>query len=107
MKKYLFLIPVIIVIGVLACQSTAKEPNDLEGKKAFLKEKKAALAILKEEIKTLEDEILVLDPPKDKPAVLVNTHNVQLSKFQRFVELQGVVSTDNLILQGLHINFCN
>lgn len=97
MKKYLFAILVIIIGGIIACQTGTSEPQDLEGKKELLKVKKQSLALLKEEIKVLEKDLLLLDPPKEKPAVLVNTLSIVNQVFERFVDLQGVVVTDDLV----------
>lgn len=97
MKKYLLLIPVFIIAGIIACQSEKAEPKDVEGKRALLKEKKQALVTLKDEIKILEDEIQLMDPPKDKPAVLVNAIEIYPQTFKRYVSLQGNVTTDDLV----------
>ncbi|NNF33168.1 MAG: efflux RND transporter periplasmic adaptor subunit, partial [Saprospiraceae bacterium] len=83
--------------GIYACQSEKEEPKDVEGKRALLKEKKQALVALKDEIKVLEEEIFVMDPPKDKPAVLVNALEILPKTFRRFVSLQGRVTTDDLV----------
>lgn len=97
MKKYLLLIPVFIIAGIYACQSEKAEPKDVEGKRVLLKEKKLALVALKDEIKVLEEEIFLMDPPKDKAAVLVNAIEIFPKTFRRFVSLQGRVTTDDLV----------
>ena len=95
MKKYFILI--IGIIFLSSCQNNGKTTDDLAGKKALLKEKKAALKTLENEIATLENEILVLDPPKEKPAVLVNATPIKMDTFQRYVDLQGAVTADDLV----------
>ena len=97
MKKYLFLVPLFIIAGIFACQSGQLEPQDAEGKRALLKAKQQELALLKEEIKSLEEELLELDPPKSKPAILVNTIEIIPQTFKRYVSLQGTVATDELV----------
>ncbi len=97
MKKYLLLIPVFIIAGIFACQSEKAAPKDVAGKRVLLKEKKQALAAMKEEIKVLEDEILEMDPPKEKAAVLVNAIELSPRIFKRYVSLQGRVTTEDLV----------
>ena len=97
MKKYLLLIPVFIIAGIFACQTENAEPKDVEGKRILLKEKKEALALLKEEITVLEKEILVMDPPKEKAAILVNALEMIPQTFKRYVSLQGKVTSEDLI----------
>lgn len=98
MKKIFLLLP--IVLFMAACAGTAPEPktpNDLEGKKALLKEKQMALQTLRNEITQLEKEIAVLDPSSAKTRHLVTTLPVERKAFNHFVEIQGTVQSDELI----------
>jgi len=72
-------------------------PQDLAGKRALLKEKKAELRELTAVINQLETEIAELDPSLKSQGRLVTTARVEQSDFQHFVEIQGAVEADDLV----------
>ncbi len=97
-----YIIPILILLLLGACQSdTATEvdviPTDLAGKRAYLKEKKAEFRELTRTIDKLETEINELAPPSEKAKKLVTTTNIELKDFKRFVEVQGVVESDDIV----------
>lgn len=97
-----YIIPILILLLLGACQSdTATEvdviPTDLAGKRAYLKEKKTEFRELTRTIDKLETEINELAPPSEKAKKLVTTTSIELKDFKRFVEVQGVVESDDIV----------
>jgi RND family efflux transporter MFP subunit len=100
-----FVAPVFLLLAtlaVVACSGPAAEenmiPEDLEGKKALLKEKRAALLKLSEEITLLESQLENLDPQSlEKRARLVVTAPVTRKDFIHYVDIQGSIVADDLI----------
>ena len=72
-------------------------PQDLEGKKELLRQKRAELKDITAVITQLEDEITALDPDKTNNARLVTTQKLSIKNFKRFVEVQGVVDAEDLV----------
>lgn len=95
MKKILYITLSIFVLA--SCGGEGKKIDDttVEGKRALLKEKKTALKTLEGEIAELKADILKMDPPKEKPAQLVSIETLAPSTFERFVDLQAAVMSDN------------
>lgn len=97
------ILPFIILTVLLAScqpapQATDTIPEDLDGKKVFLKEKKAELQALTQLIASLEQQIDSLDPNRRvKAGALVTTAPVERKDFKHFVEIQGSVQADNLV----------
>ena len=98
--KYIF--PTLVLAIVLsACggpSTTEEVPQDLEGKKALLREKKQVLSDLTAEITALEKEIASLDPNiiADNRTAVTAT-KLQPEDFEHFVEIQGTVQADDYI----------
>ncbi|MCG8332613.1 MAG: efflux RND transporter periplasmic adaptor subunit [Chitinophagales bacterium] len=98
--KYIF--PTLVLAIVLsACggpSTTEEVPQDLEGKKALLREKKQVLSELTAEITALEKEIASLDPNiiADNRTAVTAT-KLQPEDFEHFVEIQGTVQADDYI----------
>jgi RND family efflux transporter MFP subunit len=100
MKKIPFLLLLPIALFMASCGSTAPEsktPEDLEGKKALLKEKQMALQTLRDEIAQLEQEIAKLDPSSNKKTQLVTTLQLTKKTFNHYVEMQGVIQSDEVV----------
>ena len=73
-------------------------PQDLDGKRALLREKKAELKELTALIALLEDSIAVQDPATiRKQGRLVTTLPVVRNDFNHYVEIQGAVEADDLV----------
>ncbi len=98
MKNLLFILSAILVI-------TSCSPKDPEAEKiALLVEKKKTLSTKKSKIKELQneidklnDEILELEPKKDKPATLITTETIQTEDFERYTQVQASVLSDNQV----------
>jgi len=73
-------------------------PEDLDGKLALLKQKKAELRELTKFVSDLEGQIEELDPTiGEKPKKPVTTSKVQTTDFKHFVEIQGAVEADDMV----------
>jgi len=86
----------------IACQQEQQVdpnaiPTDLNGKKEFLKNKKAELRQLTQLIEKTEEEIEALIPDDQKARTLVTTAKVALKDFERFVEIQAAVEADDMV----------
>jgi RND family efflux transporter MFP subunit len=95
----LFILAIILATGCApAPQAGEAIPQDLEGKRAYLKTKKTELQELTRLIATLESQIDSLDPNRrvDK-GQLVTTIPVGRKDFRHYVEIQGSVQADNLV----------
>ena len=90
----------LIIILVVACQVEAPYPTDLPGKQALLKEKQKELKGLTKLVGKLEQEIDSLDPnsKKEKPRTLVTTKTVERKNFERFIDIQSNVQSDDIVM---------
>ncbi len=96
-----YLIPILTtLIFAVACQPAAEYPNDLVGKQTLLKEKQKELREMEKLIAKLETEIDSLDPnsKKEKPKTLVTTEVVQVKDFERYVDIQSNVQSDDVVM---------
>lgn len=88
----------LILFGVFACGGGNDEAvNDVSGKKQLLAEKKEAVKVLEEEIDKLKAELLILDPPKEKEALLVKTIIAEPASFNRYTDVQASVISDDMV----------
>ena len=71
-------------------------PEDLEGLKVVLSSKKSELATLQKEIKEITEKLVVIDPTLQEKAKLVDTMHLSKGVFDRFIELQGTVVSDDI-----------
>jgi len=86
-----------LIFFLVSCGGEEGIPEDLEGKKTYLKDKKAELTALKAEIASIEKAIEKLEPKKEKSKRLVSTKMAKVMDFNHFVELQGTVQSDDLV----------
>lgn len=94
----------LIAVLVLACQSEAPYPEDLAGKQALLKEQQKAYRAMEKRIAKLEHEIDSLSPnKKEKPRTLVTTLTVPRKKFDRFIDIQANVESDDKVMASSEI----
>lgn len=94
-KTYLLLL--FFAIGFVACKQKSEAwPEDKEGIKALLKEKKASLVSLQNDIDRLNDELLEIDPPKEEK-VLVSTTVLRADTLLRYSSIQGNVASDDIV----------
>ncbi len=85
---------------LFSCRPGAKSdaiPEDLEGKKKYLAERKADLRALEAKIEQVKGEILELDPPKEKPPIDVNTMVVKPQEFKRYIKAEGRIVGDDVV----------
>ena len=98
--RYTLFIMLILLINASCQQGGAdKWPDDLAGKKALVKEKRAALKELQADINLLKDEIMELDTTQQEEtrrAVKIDT--IGAENVSRFVEIQSVVEADDAVM---------
>ncbi|MEM7161770.1 MAG: efflux RND transporter periplasmic adaptor subunit [Bacteroidota bacterium] len=100
MKKYLYIIPIAVLI--IACGGNDESSSELD--KTNLEQVRAKRALLKEDeskiiaqIEELDEIIAKLDTTKKLP--LITIKNIATEEFEHFIELQGNVQTkNNLVL---------
>ena len=101
MRRYL--IPIMtLAFFMLACSGEkiqeATYPKDLAGKKKLLREKKAELKSLNQDIEKLVVEIDQLDTNnREKSRRLVTTKKIERKDFKRFVDIQATVAADDMV----------
>jgi membrane fusion protein (multidrug efflux system) len=95
MKFLYFLIATIL----LSCGQPKENelPADLEGKKALLAQKTEELKTLEKSIADLKKEIETMDPGSKKDILVVSIDTVKKEKFTRYIDLQGVVQSEDLV----------
>lgn len=93
--KYIF-----TTLLILICFASCKPdqwPDDLEGKQALLRDKKAEVRSLDVDIKKLKNEIEDLKPKKDKKRRLVSTQDIEKRDFQKYLNAQGSIVAENVV----------
>jgi RND family efflux transporter MFP subunit len=88
-----------IIVAVLAsCNSSAKDnKGDLTDKRNKVQKLKAERSKLDTEIKSLEDQIAKADPGSVKAQPkLVATTAIQSGEFVHYIDLQGMITTENI-----------
>ncbi len=98
--KYLFPLLLITVL-VLACQPEKLTPEEfLKQQETLLKEKQKELRSLTKVIGKLENTIDSLNPEseKEKPRTLVTTQDVSRKNFERFIDIQSNVQSDDVVM---------
>lgn len=101
MNKKLMILSIAAALIISACGgSGAKDSKgDLNDKKVKLEKLKADKSKLDGEIKSLEDEIAKLDPAaKSNRAKLVGTSPVIRQDFVHYIELQGKVDANDIVI---------
>lgn len=96
-KNLLLFFALALLIGSCQSPDAAEWPTDVEGKKALVKSKKAEIKALDADIDKLLAEIETLEPSKEKPRKLVTTTTVQRKDFERFIEIQSSIKSDNSV----------
>lgn len=91
---------IFLLIFMVACTAPQEEftiPEDLAGKRALLKTKRAELSALNTQLKEIEAAIAEQDPSSvEKPKRLVTTVGVARQTFKHYAEIQGAVQADDL-----------
>ncbi|MEM6767055.1 MAG: efflux RND transporter periplasmic adaptor subunit [Bacteroidota bacterium] len=91
---------VIIVVAYLLSSCGGGEPNTLDEKKAKLQELKTQLLTINEDIAKLQTEIADMDPSQQgsKKQAMVSVSEINTQDFSHFVEVQGIVESNQNIL---------
>ena len=86
------------LLFLASCSENETIPEDLAGKKAYLKTLKAEMKTLEKSIADVHSEILVLEPPKELPKTLVTTLEVTKNDFKRYVDIQANVTSSDAVM---------
>lgn len=100
--QYNQLITFVLLVFFTACSSGVKEgaiPEDLEGKKTFLKEKRKELSDLKKLITQIETEIEEQTPDELKidKSRLVTVETLSATTFKHYSDIQGSVMAEDMV----------
>ncbi len=100
MNKVLMILIVAIAVIIISCGGGAKDAKgELNDKKVKLEKLKADKTKMDDDIKKLEDEIAKLDPSARKDrAKLVSAAPVTQQDFTHYIELQGKVDANNIVV---------
>ncbi len=100
-KSYISYILTVLAIALclVSCQQEKAEtiPTDIEGKKAYLKNREKEMRTLEAEIASLKDELKAEDPSMTKAPKLVTVDTIKSSTFQKYTTLQGNIISDEMI----------
>lgn len=98
MRKIAALLLVVIIMASCGGGNTEEIPQDLEGKKTYLKAKKAELRALEGIVKKLTKEIEAEDPSvKSDKHTLVSVSPITRKNFTQYIEIQGSVEAENTV----------
>ena len=88
-----------MTLCLISCQQDSVEavPTDIEGKKAYLKNKEKELRSLESQIENLKSELKAEDPSMTKVPKLVTVDTIKSSTFQKYTTLQGSIISDEMI----------
>ncbi len=103
MYKYLFII--LVPVLIVACNNNQSQewPADLNGKKAMLKTKLEESKNLEKTIIKLRSEIAALDTSAPKEKITVKIDTMEETTFKRYIDLQGVVMSEETVNAGSDI----
>jgi len=90
----------ILIVFISSCQTeeeAPKQPEDLNGLRTMLKEKKIALKELEVEIAEIEDKVLAMDPSIREVSKLVTSMEPNKGDFKHYVTIQGSVQSDDMV----------
>lgn len=88
---------VIILYSCNGKEDVDQNPDTLEGKRTLLEQKKEELRQLESEIAELTSNIIEIDPSLEKKKKIVTTTVVTSNKFEKFINIEGVVITDKSV----------
>jgi len=97
---YIYSTLVLIIILIGCAPKVSEDPQDLAGYTALLKEKKKELSAIQDEISRLTDKVEELDPALQEKAKLIEAVALSTSTFERFINIQGAVSADDMVNVG-------
>lgn len=96
-SPYFYLTVVALVVASCGGSSEETYPQDLEGKKALLKETQAAVQELSKTVAQLESEIKTLEPNNQSNFAVVTTEKIKKTDFAKYTEVQGSIEADDLV----------
>lgn len=105
MKKLTYFLILTLIVFLSACGGGNQ--NDLEDKKATLKEKKKQLDQISADVRVLEKEIQGLDPnfkTTREDATLVTAIKLKKQSFASYLEVQGTVESEKNIIISSETN---
>ncbi len=82
---------------LFSCQRSEEKPTTVEAWTKLLTEKKKELNSVQKEITEIEEEIKKLDPEAGILRILVSLDTIKPSLFQRYVEIQSSVQSDDVV----------
>lgn len=85
----------LLALFLISCGSETQQTTGLDAKIKELAELKGQLAEISSKIETVEAEIVSLDPSRAIKSKLVSTITIAPEGFSHFIDLQGVVSSEN------------
>jgi len=93
MKTIHYFLPLLFVLILASCGRGPEDavPEDLAGKKEYLRTKKAELRELTKEVKSLETEIFAEDPSLAPKPTLVTYEAVSTTSFKDYANVQATV----------------
>lgn len=93
MKTIHFLLPLLFITLMASCGRAPEDvvPEDLEGKKEYLRSKKNELRALTQQVEALEKQIFAEDPSLAPKGALVAYETVKTASFENFAEVQATV----------------
>lgn len=92
------LLIMLAALVLASCGSNGDEvPTDVPGIKALIKEKKGEIAVIESEIEQLREQILELEPKREKEPVLVQVTAVETEDFVRYTDVQAAVMSDDVV----------
>jgi len=99
MKNLLYIFPLLMLsMGCQPDTPTEEIPEDLDGKRAMLQEKKSELKELTATINQLQEQIAQLDPNSQRNlGPVVTASPIARTDFSRYVEIQGEVEADDIV----------
>lgn len=96
MKTILYLPLLALILTFASCGSAPEDvvPQDLEGKKEYLRTKKDELRTLSQQVEALEKEIFAEDPSLAPKGTLVAYETVATGSFEDYANVQATVRAD-------------
>lgn len=91
------IIVMLITIVIVGCGEKAIDMNNVKAIKSELTKKKDAKKALELEISELTDVLHKLEPKKDKAPLLITTQTIEAKDFNRMIEVQASVLSDNQV----------